>query len=102
MHVYRSTNNKLIHIFQLQKFITIYLVYVCCNFFYKCLLQVENLNLTTNFENYCFYVMLIAYKCTRLCKKLNCNAKSEPPYLATTHHDAKKNAKCVSTNVTLI
>jgi hypothetical protein len=54
-HVYRGTNNKLIHIFQLQKSITIYLVYICCNYFYKCLiLQVENLNLATNLEHYCF------------------------------------------------
>ncbi len=31
MHVYKDTNNKLVHIFQLQKSITIYLVYICCN-----------------------------------------------------------------------
>jgi hypothetical protein len=29
--------------------------------------------------------MLIACKCMPLCKKLDYNAKSEPPYLATTH-----------------
>jgi hypothetical protein len=28
--------------------------------------------------------MLIACKCTPLCKKLNCKAKNEPTYLATT------------------
>jgi hypothetical protein len=85
MHVYRGTNNKLIHIFQLQKFITIYLMYICCNFFYTCLpFQVDNLNLATNLENYCFYAMFIACKCMPLCKKLNCDAKNEPPYLATT------------------
>jgi hypothetical protein len=33
MHVYRGTNIKLIHIFQLQKFVIIYLVYICCNCF---------------------------------------------------------------------
>ncbi len=49
------------------------------------LLQVENLNIATNLENYCFYAMLIACKCMPLCKKLDYNAKSEPPYLATTH-----------------
>jgi hypothetical protein len=42
MHVYRGTNSKPIHIFQLKKSITIYLVYICCNFFYRSiLLQVE-------------------------------------------------------------
>jgi hypothetical protein len=29
--------------------------------------------------------MLMACKCTPLCKKLDCDAKIEPPYLATTH-----------------
>jgi hypothetical protein len=28
--------------------------------------------------------MLIAYKCATLCKKLDYDRKSEPPYLATT------------------
>ncbi len=51
----------------------------------RCLfLQVENLNLGRNLENYCFYAMLITYKCTPFCKKLDCDTKSEPPYLATT------------------
>ncbi len=60
-------------------------MYICCNFFYKChLLQVDNLNLATNLKNYGFYAMLIACKCTPLCKKLNCKAKNEPTYLATT------------------
>jgi hypothetical protein len=81
MHVYRGTNNKLVHIFQLKKSITIYVA----NVFYKCLLlQVENLNLATNLENSFFYAMLVACKCMPLCKKLDCDAKSEPPYLATT------------------
>jgi hypothetical protein len=85
MHVYKGTNNKLIHIFQLQNSITIYLVYICCNFFYRCLLlQVDNLNLGTNLENYGYYAMIIACKCTPLCKKLDCDAKNEPPYLTTT------------------
>ncbi len=84
MHVYRSTNNKPVHIFQFQKSITIYLMYICCNFFYKCLLQVDNLNLVTNLKNYCFYAMLIACKCMRFYKKMDCEAKSESPYLATT------------------
>jgi hypothetical protein len=65
------------------------LLYIWCIYvatlFYRCLLfQVENLNLATNLENYCFYVMLIACKCTTLCKKKNCDTKSEPPYPATT------------------
>jgi hypothetical protein len=85
MHLYKSTNNKPIHIFQLQKFITIYLVYICCKFFYICLLQVENLDLTTNLENYYVYGMLIACKCTSFYITLDYDAKSEPPYLATTH-----------------
>jgi hypothetical protein len=85
MHVYRGINNKLVHIFQLQKSIIIYLVYICYSFL-NCffLLQVNNLNLATNLENYYFYAMLITWKCTPLCKKLICDAKSEPPYLATT------------------
>jgi hypothetical protein len=53
--------------------------------FYRCfLLQVKNINLATNLGNYYFYVMLIASKCMPLCKKLDYDAKSEPPYLATT------------------
>ncbi len=53
-------------------------------FFNRCpLLQVENLNLAINLENYCFNAMLITCKCTPLCKKLDCDAKNEPPYLAT-------------------
>jgi hypothetical protein len=84
MHVYKGVNNKPIHIFQLQKSIIIYLMYICCNFFNRCLLQVDNLNLVTNLKNYCFYAMLIACKCTPFCKKLDCNTKSESPYLATT------------------
>jgi hypothetical protein len=87
MHVYRDTNNKIVHIFQFQNFITIYLVYICCNFFNRCfLLQVENLNLATNLDNYYFNAMLIASKCTPLYKKLDCDAKNEPPYLATTQY----------------
>ncbi len=55
-------------------------------FFYRIFfLQVDNLNLATKFENYCFYTMLITCKCMPLCKKMDCDAKSEPPYLATTH-----------------
>ncbi len=83
MHVYKGTNSKPIHIFQLQKFIIIYLVYVCCKLFF---IQVENLNLATNLENYYFYAMLIACKCMPFCKTLNCDAKNEPPYLVTTPH----------------
>jgi len=87
MHVYRGTNNKPVHIFQLKKFITIYLVYIGCNFFYRCLLlQVDNLNLTINLEIYCFYAMLITCKCTPLCKKVDCDTKNEPPYFTTTLH----------------
>jgi hypothetical protein len=52
------------------------------NLFFKCLLlQGGNLNLATNLENYCFYDMLIACKCTPLCKKLGYDTKNEP-YLA--------------------
>ncbi len=55
-------------------------------FLNKCiLLHVDNLNLVTNFKKYCFYAMLIECECTPLCKKLDCDAKSEQPYLATTH-----------------
>jgi hypothetical protein len=79
MHVYRSKNNKLVHIFQFQKSITIYLVYIFCNFFNRCFLfQLDNLNLAKKLENYYFYAMLIACKCTQLLKKLDCDTKSEP------------------------
>ncbi len=73
-----------VHIFQLKKSITyIWCIYVVI-FLNKCLfLQVENLSLATNLENYCFYAMLIACKCMPLCKKLVCDTKSGPPYLAT-------------------
>ncbi len=63
------------------------LLYIWCLYvatFFICLLHVDNLNLATSLENYCLYAMLIACKCTLLCKKMDCNAKSEPPYLATT------------------
>ncbi len=81
MHVHKSTNSKLVHIFQLQKLITKYLVYICCNFVYRCLLfQVDNLNLATNLENDCSCAMLITCKCTPFCEKLDCDTKSEPPY----------------------
>jgi len=80
-----SHYSKLVHIFQLQKSITIYLVYKCCNFFIRCILrQVVNLNLATNLKFYIFYAMLITCKCMPFCKKLKCNTKSESPYLATT------------------
>ncbi len=54
-------------------------------FFYRCLLlQDDNLNLATNLKKYCFCAMLIACKCTPLYKKLDYDAKNEPPYLVTT------------------
>jgi hypothetical protein len=79
MHVYRGTNNKPIHIFQLKSpLLYIWCIYVAI-VFNRCLfLQVGNLNLGTNLENYYFYIMLIACKCTPLCKKLDCDAKSDP------------------------
>jgi hypothetical protein len=43
---------------------------------------------SVKFKNYCFYAMLIASKCMPLYKKLDCDAKSEPHYLATTHNYA--------------
>ncbi len=85
MHVYKATNNKLVHIFQFQKFLTIHLVYICSNFFYRCLLlEVKNLYLPTNLKKYFLYAMLIACKCTPFYKRLHCDAKNEPPYLITT------------------
>jgi len=47
-------------------------------------LQVDNLNLSTSLKNYSFYAMLITCKCTPFYKKLDCDVKSEPPYLVTT------------------
>ncbi len=70
MHVYRGTNSRSVNISQLQKSNTIYLVYICCNLKNKCLLlQIDNINLATNLENYYFYVMLIACKCMPFNKK---------------------------------
>ncbi len=85
MHVYRSTNNKLVYFFNFKSPL-LYIWYIYVAFFLKrCLfLQVENLNLVKKLENYCFYAMLITCKCTSLCKKINCDTKSEPPYLTTT------------------
>jgi hypothetical protein len=78
----QTTNHSKIFNFK-SSLLYIWYIYVAI-FFYRCLFfQVGNLNLATNLENYCFYAMLIACKCTPLCKKLNCNAKSEPPYLVT-------------------
>jgi hypothetical protein len=58
----------------------IWCVYVAIVLYICLFLQVDNLNLATNLENYCLYAMLIAYKCMPLCKKPNCNTRSEPPY----------------------
>ncbi len=56
-------------------------------FFYRCLLlQIDNPNLATSLDFFCFYAMLIACKCMPLWKKLYCNTKNEPPYLATFHY----------------
>jgi hypothetical protein len=70
------------------------LLYIWCIYFVilknRCLLQVDNLNLITNFKKYYFYVMLIICKCMPFYKKLDCNAKNEPPYLATTQHKGVK------------
>jgi hypothetical protein len=53
----------------------------------KCLLlQGGNINLATNLKKYCFYDMLIACKCTPVCKQLGCEPKNDPPYLATTQN----------------
>jgi hypothetical protein len=65
------------------------LLYIWCVYviilFNKCLiLQIDNQNLATNLKFYYFNVMLIACKCTPLCKKLDYDTKNEPPYLATT------------------
>ncbi len=77
MYIKTQTTNK-------SPILYIWCIYVA-NFSYRCFfLQVENLSLTTNLEDYCFYAMLITCKCMSFYKKLNCNTKSEPPYLATT------------------
>ncbi len=50
---------------------------------YRCFLfQVDNLNLTTNLENYCFCAMLFTCKCTPFYKKMDCDTRSESPYHA--------------------
>jgi hypothetical protein len=70
MHVYRGSNNKLVHVFNFKSpLLYIWCIYVAI-LFNKCLIiQVDNLNLATNLENYCLYAMLIACNCTPLCKK---------------------------------
>jgi len=52
MHVYKGTNNKLVHIFQLQKSIAIYLMDICYNFYFcRCVLvQVDNVDVGTNLK----------------------------------------------------
>jgi hypothetical protein len=64
------------------------LLYIWCIYvakkIYGCFLQVKNLNLKKKLENYCFYAMLITCKCMPFYKKLDCDTKNEPPYLATT------------------
>jgi len=62
----------------------IWYIYVTKKIYKFFLLQVKNINLATNLKNYYFYVMLIACKRMPLCKKLDHDAKSEPPYLITT------------------
>jgi hypothetical protein len=84
MYIEAQTANRSIFFNFKSPLIYIWCIYVVI-FFNRCLLlQVENLNLATKLENYCFYARLIACKCTPLYKKLDCDAKSEPPYLATT------------------
>jgi hypothetical protein len=56
------------------------LLYVWCIYvvipYNRCLfLQVDNLNLATNLKNYCFYAMLITYKCTPFDKKTRLQCK---------------------------
>jgi hypothetical protein len=83
MYIKAQTSNQSIF-FNLQN----QLLYIWCIhvfffidvFFFK----LKNLNIVTKLENYCLYAMLIACKCMSLCKKLDCDVKSEPPYLATT------------------
>jgi hypothetical protein len=62
----------------------VWCIYDAIVFYWFFSLQVDNLILIKNLENYYFYAMLIACKFAPLCKKLDCDAKSEPPYLATT------------------
>ncbi len=59
MHEYISTNNKPVHIFNFKSpLLYIWWIYVVI-FLNRCLfLQVDNLNVATNLENYFFYVML--------------------------------------------
>jgi hypothetical protein len=85
MYIKAQTTNQLICFNFKSPLLYIWCIYVTI-FLYKflLLLQVENLNLTTILENYFFNSMLIACKCTPLCKKLDCDAKNEPTYLATT------------------
>jgi hypothetical protein len=86
MHVYLGTNqiaNQSIFFNFKSPLLYIWCIFVTI-LFYECFLQIENLNLATNLEFFCYYVVLIACKCMPLCKRLNCDTKSEPPYFATT------------------
>jgi hypothetical protein len=84
MYIKAQTTNQSIFFNLKSPTLYIWCIYVAI-FFYKCLLlQVENINLVKNLKIYYFHAILIACKCTPLCKKLDCDAKSEPPYLATT------------------
>jgi len=49
MYLYQATDKRLVHIFQFQKFNTLYLENTCYIFLCKCfLIQVENLNSMEN------------------------------------------------------
>ncbi len=84
MYIKAQTSNQFIFFNLKNPLLYIWCVYVVIVLYICLFLQVDNLNLATNLENYCLYAMLIACKCTPLYKKPNCNARSEPPYLATT------------------
>ncbi len=84
MYIEAQTINQSIFFYFKSPLLYIWCIYVTIFFNIFFLLQVDNLNLATNLENYCFKTLLIACKCTPLCKKLDCNVKNEPPYFAAT------------------
>ncbi len=100
MYIKAQTTNQSIFLNLKNSSLYIWCIYVTISFC-RCLLQGDNLNLTTNLKNYCFYAMLIMSKCTPLYQKLDCDAKNEPPYLVTTlvlewnNHFVWKDGECV-------
>jgi hypothetical protein len=85
MYLHKDIDISLVHDFQFQKFVTLYLVYIYIAIFNICLfIQVENLNWKTTLAYWWFYHMLMGVNVWHFAKQLQCDAKNHPFYLSTT------------------